>query len=224
MRQSTAIKCMMKTADKIRLMIADDHDLLREGIKHVLEKCPDIQIVTEATNGDELLTKIKNTNIDILLLDVSMPGPGFINIMQKLKNKYPDIKVLVLSVHPEEHYAKRAFKAGAMGYMEKNLSHDELYNAIQHIHKGRKYITHSLHAQLMVDKDESIDLPLHERLSNRELQILLMIGSGKSISEISRELFLSPKTVSTYRQRILDKTGFKNNAELMRYSVINDLV
>jgi DNA-binding NarL/FixJ family response regulator len=205
-------------------MIADDHDLLREGIKHVLEKYPDIQIVSEVTNGNDLLSKIKNVKIDLLLLDVSMPGPGFITIMQKLRKNYPDINVLVLSVHPEEHYAIRALKAGAKGYMEKNLSHEELYTAIHHIHKGRQYITSSLHAQFIIDKNERIDLPIHERLSNRELQILLLIGSGKSVTEISKELFLSPKTVSTYRQRILEKTGFKNNAELMRYSMINELV
>jgi len=215
---------MINNDDKIRLMIADDHDLLREGIKHVLEEYPDILIVSEAMNGDDLLEKIKTVKIDLLLLDISMPGPGFINIMQKLNTKYPDIKVLVLSVHPEEHYAIRALKAGARGYMEKNLSHEELYIAIRQIQKGQQYITRSLHEQLMLDRNEKADLPLHDRLSNRELQILLLIGSGKTISEISRELFLSPKTVSTYRQRILDKMGFKKNSELIRYSMINELV
>jgi len=208
----------------IRLMIADDHDLIREGIKHVLENHPDLSIVSEAANGDELLTVLKSTEVDILLLDVSMPGPGFINVMNQLRKKHPDMKILVLSVHPEDHYAIRAVKAGASGYMEKSLTPDELNLAIRTIYAGKQYISRLLHEQLMAGKNDRVETSLHGRLSDRELQILLLMGSGKSVADISTALFLSPKTVSTYRKRLLDKLGYSNNSELIRYCLVNELV
>ena len=207
----------------IRLMIADDHELIRQGLRHVLENHADLSIVAEAANGDELLIALKSNAVDILLLDVSMPGPGFISLMQQLQKKHPDIKILVLSVHPEDHYALRAVKAGARGYMEKNLTPDELYLAIRTISAGKQYISRSLHEQLIAGKQDRVESSLHARLSDRELQILLLMGSGKAVAEISTELFLSPKTVSTYRKRILDKLGYSNNSELIRYCLINEL-
>lgn len=213
----------MAVSTPIRLMIADDHDLIHEGIKRVLEGHREIVIVAEATNGDAVLTTLKNVEVDILLLDVSMPGPGFINMMQQLKAKHPRVQVLVLSVHPEDHYALRAMQAGASGYIEKGLTHKELHLAIQTIHAGRPYISKAVHEQMVTSKGKASEAPLHERLSNREMQILLLMGSGNSVSEISSRLFLSPKTVSTHRKRILDKMSFTKNSELIRYCLVHDL-
>lgn len=205
-------------------MIADDHDLIREGIKHILENYDDIAVVAEAGHGDDILPRLGDHKIDILLLDISMPGPGFISIMQQVRKKHPGLRILVLSMHPEEHYAMRAIKAGASGYMEKNLTPEDLYLALRSIHKGRQYITSALQGQIMTDKEKWVDAALHERLSERELQIMLMIGAGKTVAEISRDLHLSPKTVSTYRKRILEKMGFGKNSELIRYSLVNELL
>ncbi len=208
----------------IRLLIADDHTLIREGMKRIVAENPDMQIIGEARNGDEVLTQIRTHDIDVLLLDISMPGPGFLSILQQLHKEYPEIKVLILSIHPEDHYAVRALKAGAKGYIEKSHSLEELPKAIRTVNKGRTYITPTLAERLIQKFDAKIDQPLHDRLSDRELQVLLLIGTGKTLSDIASTLALSPKTISTYRTRILEKMGFSNNNELIHYSIKNGLI
>lgn len=215
---------MFINSPMIRLLIADDHAIVREGIKRVIEKYPDIQLVAEAASGDEVLSQIKNIAIDILLLDISMPGPGFLNIMQNLQKDYPAIKVLVLSVHPEDHYALRALKAGAKGYIDKSHSMEELHIAIRQINKGQRYITPRLAEKMLLEHDANIDRQLHDKLSEREFQILLLIGEGKTVTDIASILSLSPKTVSTYRARILEKMKFRSNNELIRYTIENELI
>jgi len=215
---------MFINSPMIRLLIADDHAIVREGIKRVIEKYPDIQLVAEAASGDEVLSQIKNIAIDILLLDISMPGPGFLNIMQNLQKDYPAIKVLVLSVHPEDHYALRALKAGAKGYIDKSHSMEELHTAIRQINEGHRYITPRLAEKMLLEHDANIDRQLHDKLSEREFQILLLIGEGKTVTEIASILSLSPKTVSTYRARILEKMKFRSNNELIRYTIENELI
>ena len=218
------IHSMTGDTQKIHLLVADDHDVVREGMKRILESYPEIQIAAEARNGNEVLSLVDHHEIDILLLDISMPGPGILDLLQKLQKKHPGIRILVLSVHSEDQYAMRVLKAGAKGYLEKSHSKEELHKAIKTINNGHTYVTPSL-AEKVLNRSEhaSGKLP-HEFLSNRELQILLLIGEGKTNAGIASTLSLSPKTVSTYRSRILEKTGLKNNNELIRYAIENELI
>lgn len=208
----------------IKIMIADDHDVVREGIKRIVEKYHEMEVVAEAVSGDEIISKIEQQPVDLLLLDISMPGTGFLNIMGCLENQFPDVKVLVLSMHPEDNYATRALKVGAEGYIEKNRTNEELREAINQIITGKRYISRRLKERLYRNSKTDVEQLPHNVLSNRELQILLLIGEGKKLSEIANTLSLSPKTVSTYRSRILNKMGFKHNNELIRYTVDNQLV
>lgn len=206
------------------MLIADDHDVVREGMKRILQDCPDVHIVGEARNGDEVLAMANRQGIDILLLDISMPGPGILELIRKLQKHHPDIRILVLSVHSEDQYAMRVLKAGAKGYLEKSQSKEELPRAIRAICAGNVYLTPGLSEKIFSDKGIiSRKLP-HEQLSNRELQILLLIGSGQTNARIASTLSISPKTVSTYRSRILEKMGLKNNSELIRYTIENELI
>jgi two-component system, NarL family, invasion response regulator UvrY len=208
----------------IRLLIADDHPIVREGLKRIIADCADILLVGEAVNGEEVLDLCSKLEIDVILLDISMPGPGFIDVLNRLELKYPRIHVLVLSMHSEDHYAIRAIKAGADGYLTKNHSPEELATAIRHVYQGNRYVTPSLGEKLASMLKTSTDNPLHEALSNREYQILCLIGSGNDTRDIASKLSLSPKTVSTYRTRIFDKMGFKANSELIRYAIEHNLV
>jgi len=206
------------------LLVADDHALIREGMKRIIQEQPDMRIVGEASNGDEVFSLLEKNVVDVLLLDISMPGPGFLSILQQLQKEYPQTRVLILSIHPEDHYAVRALKAGAKGYIEKSHSLEELPKAIRRVNKGRTYITPTLAERLIEKLENKIDQPLHDRLSDRELQVLLLIGTGKTLSDIASILALSPKTISTYRTRILEKMGFSNNNELIHYSIKNGLI
>lgn len=207
----------------IGLLIADDHAIVREGLKRIAADCGDINVVDEAADAKEVLDKIGRDDVDVLLLDVSMPGPGFIETMRRIRSKHPKLPVLVLSVHPEEQYAIRTLKAGASGYLTKDYSPQELTKAIRQVHSGRKYVTSVLAEKLANELDSDGEKPPHEVLSERELQVFVKLGSGKSISEIAESLHLSPKTVSTYRTRIMEKMHFKNNAEIIRYAVNHSL-
>jgi Response regulator containing a CheY-like receiver domain and an HTH DNA-binding domain len=215
---------MSINTQKIRLLIADDHAIIREGLKLIIEAHPDMHIVGEARNGDEVLSQIKTNIIDVLLLDISMPGLEFLSIMQYLKEAYPGIKILVLSVHPEEHYAVRVLRAGARGYIEKSHSMEELLKAIRLISKGHTYITPRLAEKLLLKVNPDTAQPVHDKLSDREFQIFLLISAGNTVKDIASLLSLNPKTVSTYRARILEKMGFKNNSELIRYSIENGFI
>lgn len=207
----------------INIFIADDHLMMREGIRHIIEDHSDMSISGQADTADTLFEKLSNCPTDILILDVSMPGPGFLETLRRLNRQHPSIRILVLSAHAEEQYAKRSLKAGAMGYLTKNHSSDELVNAITKIYSGGKYISQSLAELLVHELDNPVPELPHESLSQREYQIMCLLGNGKSVGDIAEDLSLSPKTISTYRSRVLDKLSLKNNSELMHYVMHNDL-
>ena len=208
----------------IRLLIADDHPIVREGLKRILAESPDIQLAGEAVDGNEVLSLCENDDIDVLLLDISMPGPGFLEILQRLEAKHPLIRILVLSMHPEDHYAIRAIKAGAAGYLTKDHSPEELAKAVRRVYRGFRYITPTLAEDLATLLKADGATQLHEKLSNREYQVFHMIGSGRDTKTIAAQLSLSPKTVSTYRSRIMEKMKLSSSAELIRYAIEHGLV
>lgn len=208
----------------IKILIADDHAVVRKGLKQILAETTDIVAADEAINGQEVLEKIRKNDYDIVMLDISMPGRNGLDILKQVKNEKPEMSVLILSMHPEEQYAVRALKAGASGYLTKDSAPDELILAIRKISQGRKYITSSLAERLAFYLEVDSEKPLHEALSDREYEVMRMIASGKTVREIAEELFLSIKTISTYRSRILEKMGMKNNTELVRYALKNRLL
>jgi DNA-binding NarL/FixJ family response regulator len=208
----------------IRLLVADDHAIVRQGLKQILADVPDIVIEDEASNGKETLFHALNKDYDILLLDISMPDSNGLDILNELRSKTPDLKVLILSMHPEEQYAIRALKAGASGYLNKDTLPDELLTAIRRVVLGRKYVSSSLAEKLAFDLDTGAEGALHDALSNREYEVMLKIASGKKATEIADELYLSAKTISTYRSRILRKMKMKNNTDLVRYVLENKLL
>lgn len=208
----------------IRLLIADDHPIVREGLKRIVAELADIEVVDEAVDGDEVVSKSKSSGADVLLLDIAMPGRPFLETMARLRAELPDLRVLVLSVHPEDQYAVRALKAGAAGYLTKDHSPEKLAEAIRHVYAGRTYVSPSLAEKLALDLGREAHSLAHEALSDRELEVMLMLAAGKSIKDIGDDLALSPKTVSTYRARVFEKMGFENNAQLVRYAVEHGLV
>ncbi len=209
----------------IQILITDDHPVVRQGLKQVISETSDITVAGEAGTGQEALDMIRANDYDLVLLDISLPGVSGLDILKQIAAEKPKLPVLILSIHSEEQYAVRALKTGASGYMTKASAPEELIGAIRAISAGGKYITSSLSQRLvMYIQSPSDSKPPHENLSNREYEVLCLIAQGKPVSEIARVLFLSPKTVSTYRTRILDKMGMKNNAELMRYAIKNGLV
>ena len=203
----------------IKILIADDHTIFREGLKHILAEYPDVIVSDEACNGQEVLDKIWNNDYDMVLLDISMPGMTGLDVLKQLKNDKPKLPVLVLSMHPEEQYAVRLIRAGASGYLTKESAPDELITAIRKISQGRKYITSSLAERLAFEVEVDSEKPLHDTLSDREYQVLRMIADGKTVKHIAKELSLSIKTVSTYRTRIMEKMNMTTNAELMHYAM-----
>jgi two-component system invasion response regulator UvrY len=208
----------------IRILIADDHPIVRQGLKQILTEEPDVVVVGEAQNSQELLELVRKQDWDIVILDITMPGRGGIDVLKELKHERPKLPVLMLSVHPEDQYAVRALKAHASGYMTKDSAPEELVKAIRKILRGGKYISSTLAEKLAFDLETETEKPLHETLSDREHQVLLMIASGKTVSEIAEELSLSVKTIDTYRARILEKMKMKTNAELTHYAIKNKLV
>ena len=208
----------------IRILVADDHAVVREGIKQILASQEDIVVADEAGSGSETLAKVMKQSFDLILLDISMPGRSGVEVMEEIKALYPKIPVLILSMHPEEQYAVRMLRAGAAGYLTKASAPQELISAIRKVSRGGKYITLSLAEKLAFELDDRLDKPLHEKLSNREYQVMLMLASGKFVGEVAEELCLSAKTVSTYRARIMEKMNMKKNAELTLYAVKNNLL
>jgi two-component system invasion response regulator UvrY len=208
----------------IKILIADDHRMFREGLKHILAEYPDLVVADEANNGQEVLDKIWKNNYDMVLLDITMPGMTGLEVLKQLKNDHPKLPVLILSMHPEEQYAIRVLKAGASGYLTKESAPDELITAIRKISQGRKYITSSLAERLATEVEADTEKPLHDILSDREYQVLRMIAAGKTVKHIAKELSLSIKTVSTYRTRIMEKMKMKTNAEVMHYVIKQQLL
>jgi len=208
----------------INILIADDHTIVRKGLKQILAETPDMVVADEASNGQEVLEKVRKSNFDVVLLDISMPGRSGLDILKELKSERPKLPVLVLSMYPEEQYAVRVLRAGAAGYLTKESAPDELVVAMRKVAQGKKYVSPSLAEKLAFDLEMDSTRPPHEVLSDREYQVLCMIASGKTVGEIAENLALSTKTISTYRARILEKMNMKNNAELTHYAIQNKLV
>ena len=208
----------------IRLVIADDHQMVREGFRRIVEAHPDMEIAAEASDGDEIMGVLEACKADVLLLDVSMPGPGFLRIMELVTRKYPALPVLVVSMHAEEHWAMQALKAGAAGYLTKTHSAEELAEGIRRVREGKRYITPQVADALARQFGASEEPSRIDALSKREFEVLRRLGSGKMVKTVARELDISPKTVSTYRTRILEKLGLASNAELIRFAMEHDLV
>jgi two-component system invasion response regulator UvrY len=208
----------------IKILVADDHTLVRKGLKQILLDTPSVEVVDEASNGIEVLNKIKSNEYDLVLLDISLPGRSGIDILKQSKCIKPELPVLMLSMFPEEQYAVRSLRAGASGYLTKESAPEELIDAIKIVTKGRKYITSSLAERLAVELLVESEKELHESLSDREYQVFCLIASGKTVKEIAEKLSLSEKTISTYRARIMQKMYMKNNAQIIRYAIKRDLV
>jgi len=208
----------------IRILIADDHAILRRGLKEILVDELKDAIFAEAGNAQQVLTDVRKQAWDLVILDITMPGRSGLDLLRDLKQLQPELPVLVLSMHPEDQYAKRVLRSGAAGYMNKETAPKELVTAIRKVLAGGRYVSAALAEKLASDLcADSARLP-HERLSDREFEILRMIASGKTVSQIAEELHLSVTTVSTHRARILEKMDMANNAELMRYAMINALI
>ncbi|MFC1964114.1 response regulator [Chloroflexota bacterium] len=208
----------------LKILIADDHAIVRQGLKQIVTETRDMIVAGEASNGLELLNKLKDEDYDVVVLDITMPGRNDIDILRQLRTERPGLPILMLSIHPEEQYALRALKAGASGYLTKESAPDELVVAIRKVSSGGKYISASLAEKLAFELEADREQAPHETLSDREYQVMCMIASGKTVMVIAEELILSEKTISTYRSRILEKMNMKNNAELTYYAIKNQLV
>ncbi|MBI3742183.1 MAG: response regulator transcription factor [Chloroflexi bacterium] len=208
----------------IEILIADDHVLFREGLKRILKRESDLAVIAEATNGREVIDRVKQKQPDIVLLDISMPGESGLEVLEALKRDFAKVKVLILSMHPEDRFASRAFKMGALGYITKESAVEELVQAIRKIVSGGRYVSPAFAEKLASDLSMARDKLPHERLSNREFQIMRLIAAGKKIHTIAEELSLSRNSINTYRMRILEKMEVQSNAELTRYAIENKLI
>jgi two-component system, NarL family, invasion response regulator UvrY len=208
----------------LRIMIADDHAMVRDGLKHIIEEQPDLEVAAEAADGREVLDIVMKTALDIVLLDIAMPRMNGLEVLRLLRKELPRLPVLILSMYPEEQYAVRALRAGAMAYLTKESASGELIAAIRKVASGGKYISLSLAEKLAMEIETDYSRLPHEKLSDRELQVLRLIARGRTNGQMSDDLALSTKTVSTYRRRILNKMRLKSNAELTLYAVKNNLV
>lgn len=208
----------------IRLLVADDHPVVRRGLRQILEEETDMRVAGEAASADELRAAVEADIPDLLILDLSMPGAQGIGLLHELHSQHPQVPVLVLSIHPEEQYAVRCLKAGARGYVQKGVAAEELVGAIRTAIAGGRYLSPQLTENLLGQVGSAQLREPHEQLSNRELAVLLRIASGRTVSQIAVEMGLSVKTVSTYRTRMLDKLKLSSNAEATRYALDHGLV
>ena len=208
----------------LRILIADDHAIIRKGLKLILLEDYPSAFIAEVGDAEGVLKKVSSSEWDIIICDISMPGRSGLDVIQNLKQNFPKLPVLILSIHPEKQYAIRALKAGAAGYLSKDSAVDELAKAVQKILLGRKYISSSIAEKMSRELDVDYNKLPHEFLSDREFHVFMLIGEGKGISEIAESLSLSVTTVSTYRARILTKMGMKSNAELIKYAVAAKLL
>lgn len=207
-----------------RFLIADDHSVVRRGLVQILSESFSGAVFGEAASAEEILRKIREQKWNLLTLDIGLPGRSGLDILHDIRNAYPWLPVLILSVHPEGQYARRVLKAGAAGYLSKDAVPNELVDAVRKILRGGRYVSPSLAEQLATDVAVDVQKPPHDALSNRELEVLRMMASGKTITQIADALALSPKTVSTYRSRILEKMKMTTTAELIRYAVEKHLI
>lgn len=208
----------------IRLVIADDHTIMREGLKRILDGADDIEVVGEAVNGFEVLAQIRKGGFDLLMLDLSMPGRSGVELIRQIKDEKPKLPILILTMHEEEHYAIRAIRAGARGYLTKESAGTQLLSAIRKVAAGRPYISNQVAEQLVMDVMSPDEDTPHKKLSDREFEVFSLLVVGKSITDIAELLHLSAKTVSTHKTRILLKMGMASLAELVQYAVAQHLL
>jgi len=208
----------------IKILIADDHAIVREGLKQIVAETLDMDVAGEAANGQQVLDQVRKGACDLVLLDIAMPGRGGLDTLKLLKLEYPKLPVLILSIYPEEQYAMRALKAGASGYLTKESAPEELIAAIRKLSQGGKYISSALAEKLALHLETNAGKPIHETLSDREYQVMLMIASGKTVKKVAEQLSHSVKTISTNRSRALKKMGMNNNAEFTYYAIKHGLV
>ncbi|WP_350283685.1 response regulator transcription factor [Nitrosomonas sp.] len=208
----------------IKVMITDDHAIVRQGLKQILSETGDISVTGEAENGIQAIKIIRQQAFDVMLLDISLPDRNGIEVLKQVRKECPDMAVLMLSMHNENEFAIRSLKAGAAGYLNKQSAPAQLVIAIRQVASGQKYITPALAMELANAITTGTDQPLHTSLSDREYQTLCLIAAGKGLTEISEEMCLSPKTVSVYRARLLEKLKLTNNSELIRYAIMHHLV
>ena len=208
----------------IRIFIADDHPVVRTGLRHIIEQDPGMIVTGEAASRHEMIQALCRSIADVVLLDVTMPGMTFADTLQHLRHEHPSVKTLVLSVHPEDQFAVRALRTGASGYLTKDHSAMELLDAVRHVFRGGRYVSTTLAERLASFVDPRFEGMPHERLSDREFEVLRSLGTGLSVKEAADELHLSPKTVSTYRTRLLEKMGLSSTADIVRYAAAHGLI
>lgn len=208
----------------MRILLTDDHAVVRQGLRRILADEFKSAVFAETSNAHEALARIWKEEWDVVILDISMPGRGGLEVLKEIKRHRPKLPVLVLSMHPEDQFAMRLLQAGAAGYMTKETAPEELVGAVKKVTQGGRYVSPALAEKMATYLALDVQKPPHERLSDREFQVLRSIASGRTVSEIAKELSLSVKTISTYRTRLLEKMGMKNNAEITHYSIQNHLV
>lgn len=208
----------------MNIAITDDHEIIREGLKKILAKHDDLKVVAEASSIAELEKLLDETQIDFITLDISLPDKSGLDFVKDIKSRFPEVKVLIFSIYPEEKFAKRAINLGADGYLSKNAKPSEIIEAIRKIERGGKYLKAELIEELFLHNDKLYTNPTHELLSNREFEVLRLLAKGNKITEIAESLGLSVNTIASYKTRIQDKLNIKSTAELIRYAIDNDLV
>jgi DNA-binding NarL/FixJ family response regulator len=208
----------------IRILIVDDHPIVRAGLRRIAEDDRGIVVTAEAASGEAALLALKQHVADVVLLDVSMPGSPFTDTLRRLRETHPTVRVLVLSAHPEDQWAVRALRGGASGYLTKDHSPEQLLDAIRRVHRGGRYVSPTLGEKLAAQLGQDFVGAPHEQLSDREFDVLRGLGTGRTVKEVAEALGLSPKTVSTYRTRLMEKMGFATNADLVRYSAEHGLL
>jgi two-component system, NarL family, invasion response regulator UvrY len=214
----------MKNGQRLRMLVVDDHYVVRQGLKGILlEQYPDAEI-GDASCAQEALDAIWKQKWDLILLDISMPGRGGLDVLKDVHQSFPKLPVIVLSMHPEEQFAIRVLKLGASSYIRKDSAGNELAKGVESALNGKKYITQSIAQQLATNLERDETGPSHTKLSDREYQVMCLLGSGKTVKEVGAELSLSVKTISTYRSRILEKMNLRNNSQIMSYAVTHRLI
>ena len=208
----------------MRLLLADDHALVRGGVRRILDVFPDLRVVAEAATGDEALRLLYASPVDVVMLDISMPGTGVFELMKRIRTDHPSVRTIVLTVHPEGQYAARVLRAGAAGYLSKEHSPELLVEAIRKVHRGGVFVSPSLGEALATGLASRSEAAPHERLSDRELDVLIRLAGGQNVKAIAAELGLSAKTVSTYHPRVRKKLHLASGAELVRYAVEHHLI
>ena len=212
------------TPHSIRIVVADDHTIVREGLKQILSAASDLSVVGEAQDGHQVMERVRQMEFDLLLLDMSMPGKSGIELIKQVRSEKPRLRILVLSMHEEKQYAVRAIKAGAAGYLTKESASEQLVSAIRKVAAGGAFISSAVAEQIALGAMPDAAGPPHSSLSDREFQVLRMIASGRTVSEIANELSLSVKTVSTHKARLMQKMGITNQADLIRYALNHRLI